>query len=61
MAISEKLYALRKKSGMSQEQLAEKLNVSRQAISKWESGSAMPETEKLIAISNYFNVSRIIC
>lgn len=38
MALPEKLYALRKKSGLSQEQLAEALNVSRQAISKWESG-----------------------
>ncbi len=54
---SEKLYELRKKSGLSQEQLAEKLDVSRQAVSKWESGSAMPESEKLIAISEYFSVT----
>ena len=38
MALSEKLYTLRKKSGLSQEQLAEQLKISRQAISKWESG-----------------------
>ncbi|MCD7772278.1 MAG: helix-turn-helix domain-containing protein [Oscillospiraceae bacterium] len=57
MALSEKLYALRKKSGLSQEQLAEELNVSRQAISKWESGNSIPESDKLVAISNYFNVS----
>lgn len=57
MALSEKLYTLRKKSGLSQEQLAEQLNVSRQAISKWESGVSIPESDKLIAISNYFNVS----
>lgn len=57
MALSEKLYSLRKKSGLSQEQLAEQLNVSRQAISKWESGSAVPESEKLITISKYFGVS----
>lgn len=55
--LSEKLYQLRKKSGLSQEQLAEQLKVSRQAISKWESGSAFPESEKLIIISNYFGVS----
>lgn len=55
--LSEKLYKLRKSSGLSQEQLAEQLNVSRQAISKWESGSAIPESEKLIAISDYFDVS----
>ena len=57
MALSEKLYTLRKKSGLSQEQLAEQLNVSRQAISKWESGTSIPESDKLIAISNFFNVS----
>lgn len=55
--LSEKLYMLRKKSGLSQEQLAEQLKVSRQAISKWESGSSVPESEKLIAISKYFNVT----
>lgn len=55
--LSEKLYKLRKKSGLSQEQLAEQLNVSRQAISKWESGAAVPESEKLIIISEYFKVS----
>ncbi len=57
MALSEKLYALRKKSGLSQEQLAEQLGVSRQAISKWESGASSPESDKLIVISNYFHVS----
>jgi len=54
MELSEKLYSLRKKSGLSQEQLAEQLGVSRQAISKWESGQSVPESEKLIAISNFF-------
>ncbi len=57
MALSNKLYELRKRSGLSQEQLAEELSVSRQAISKWESGSAMPESDKLVAISEYFSVS----
>ena len=55
--LSEKLFKLRKNSGLSQEQLAEQLHVSRQAISKWESGTAVPESEKLITISNYFGVS----
>lgn len=55
--LSEKLYKLRKNSALSQEQLAEQLNVSRQAISKWEQGTAVPESEKLIAISNYFGVT----
>ena len=57
MTLSEKLYTLRKKSGLSQEQLAEQLSVSRQAISKWESGQSVPESDKLIVISNYFKVS----
>lgn len=57
MELSEKLYALRKKSGLSQEQLAEQLCVSRQAISKWETGQSVPERDKLLAIGNYFNVS----
>lgn len=57
MAISEKIYMLRKKSGLSQEQLAEQLNVSRQAISKWESGQSIPESDKLLAISQYFNIT----
>lgn len=57
MALSDKLYELRRKSGLSQEQLAEQLNVSRQAISKWESGQSVPETEKLLAISAFFDVS----
>lgn len=57
MALSEKLYTLRRKSGLSQEQLAEQLNVSRQAISKWEAGQSIPESDKLLSISNYFNIS----
>ena len=52
-----KIYRLRKNSGLSQEQLAEQLNVSRQEISKWESGTVVPESEKLVLISNYFGVS----
>ena len=55
--LSDKLYKLRKDSGIYQEQLAEQLGVSRQAVSKWESGAAIPESDKLIAISNYFGVS----
>ena len=58
--VSEKIYTLRRKSGLSQEQLAEKIGVSRQAISKWEGGLSVPESEKLIAISEYFNVTLAI-
>ncbi len=55
--LPEKIYALRKKNEWSQEQLAERIGVSRQAISKWESGTSTPELEKLIALSECFNIS----
>ena len=51
MELYEKLYELRRASGMSQEELAEKLGVSRQAVSKWESGATQPELGKLIVAS----------
>ena len=57
MTLGEKLYELRKKHGLSQEQLAEALNVSRQSISKWEGNVTYPESDKLIALSDYFGVS----
>ncbi|MFD3446590.1 helix-turn-helix domain-containing protein [Microbacteriaceae bacterium 4G12] len=57
MAFGEKLFKLRKEKGLSQEALAEKLNTSRQAISKWENGQGFPETEKLLMIRNIFEVS----
>lgn len=57
MVLGEKLKALRKKSGMSQEQLAEKLSVSRQAITKWERGAGTPDIENMMAISDLFGVS----
>ncbi len=57
MNFAEKLLNLRTQYGYSQEALAEKLNVSRQAISKWELGTALPETDKVITISDFFEVS----
>ena len=57
MDFSEKLLTLRKANNMTQEQLAEKLDVSRQSISKWESGQATPELEKIVAMSAVFNVT----
>lgn len=57
MTFAEKLYTLRTQYGYSQEALAEKLNVSRQAISKWELGTTLPETDKMIVISDFFDVS----
>lgn len=57
MSLSENLQNLRKLKNMSQEDLAEKLNVSRQAVSKWESGNGYPETEKIITICEIFDCS----
>ena len=57
MTFNEKLTKLRKANSMSQEELAEKINVSRQAISKWELGDATPDNDKIIALSNIFNVT----
>lgn len=57
MSFGEKLFTLRKSKGLSQEALAEKLNTSRQAISKWENDQGYPETDKLIMIGNIFEVS----
>ena len=53
----EKLLALRKAAGLSQEELAEKINVTRQSVSKWENGAVLPETETLLALSRLFGVS----
>ena len=55
--IALKIVDLRKKHGLSQEDLADKLFVSRQAISKWERGEALPDTDNLISISKHFSVS----
>ncbi|MGC6174904.1 helix-turn-helix domain-containing protein [Lacrimispora sp. 38-1] len=57
MKLSEKIQYLRKENGFTQEQLAEKCNVSRQAITKWESDIAIPETGKIIFLSRLFKVS----
>ena len=57
MTFGEKLQDLRRKAGMSQDALAEKLDVSRQAVSKWERDEAMPETDKVIRIAQLFGVS----
>ena len=57
LSVGKRIYDLRSKSGMSQGDLAEKLDVSRQTISKWENGMCMPETEKLIQLSDIFTVS----
>ena len=57
MKFNEKLIELRKKEGLSQEELGYKLNVTRQTVSKWELGQTTPEMDKLIEISKMFNIS----
>ncbi len=57
MAFAEKLKSIRKQSGMSQEQLAEKLGVSRQAVTKWETNAGIPDIENIMAISALFDIS----
>ncbi|MGI6051612.1 MAG: helix-turn-helix domain-containing protein [Bilifractor sp.] len=57
MILAEKLYQLRTKSGLSQEELAQKLNVSRQSISKWESANSIPSMDKIVQLSEIYGVS----
>ena len=57
MDFNNKLYELRKQKGFSQEELANRLNVSRQTISKWEVGESTPDMENLVAISELFEIS----
>ena len=57
MKLSDKLIELRKEQGWSQEEFAEKLNVSRQAVAKWESGQAYPDIANLLQISDMMNVT----
>lgn len=57
MLLSEKIIQLRKKKGWSQEELASKLEVSRQSVSKWESGNSIPDLNKILVLSQIFEVS----
>ena len=57
MILADKIILLRKKKGWSQEEFAEQMNVSRQAVSKWESAASTPDLEKILQISKLFNVT----
>lgn len=57
MKLSDKLIELRKTKGWSQEDFAEKLDVSRQAISRWENGTALPDAQNILRITKLFNIS----
>ena len=56
--LAEKIKELRKKEGLTQEELASRLNVSRQAITKWETGEGLPDIDNLKNIALFFHVSR---
>ena len=57
MTIADRIQSLRKAKGMSQEELADKVGVSRQAVSKWESEQATPDLEKVVIMSDIFEVT----
>jgi transcriptional regulator with XRE-family HTH domain len=57
MTLGEKLQLLRKQNGMSQEQLASQMCVSRQAVSKWELNESLPDTDKIVQLSKIFHVT----
>ena len=57
MNIGERIYSLRKESDMSQGDLADKLNVSRQSVSKWENDNSTPDIEKLVLIAEIFGIT----
>lgn len=57
MNIADRIQYLRKTKGLSQEELAEKVGVSRQAVSKWESEQSIPDIDKVIIMSEFFDVT----
>ena len=57
MILAEKITALRKKNGWSQEELAMQLNVSRQSVSKWESAASIPDLDRILQLSRLFGVT----
>lgn len=57
MNLADRIQYLRKEKGISQEELAEKMLISRQAVSKWESGQSAPDLEKIVMLSDYFEVT----
>ena len=59
MNIADRIQSLRKSKGISQEELADKIGVSRQAVSKWESEQSLPDMEKIILLSDFFDVTTV--
>ena len=58
MSLEEQIKHYRKQAGLSQEKMAEKIGVSRQAVTKWETGAGIPDIENMISISNLFNMEQ---
>ena len=57
MVLAEKIVLLRKRKGWSQEELADKLDISRQSVSKWELGASIPDLDKILRLSELFDVT----
>ena len=57
MDFRERLFELRRQAGLSQEELANLVGVTRQAVQKWEAGASRPDMDNLVSLSEYFNVS----
>ena len=57
MSLGERLYELRKKKGLSQEEVAEKLNVTRQSVSKWETDESKPDFDKIVPICELYEIT----
>ena len=57
MKVADRIQHLRKTKGISQEELADKIGVSRQAVSKWESEQSLPDIDKIIVLSEFFDVT----
>ncbi|MDE6956111.1 MAG: helix-turn-helix domain-containing protein, partial [Oscillospiraceae bacterium] len=57
MDFKERLFELRRQAGLSQEELAHLLGLTRQAVQKWEAGTSRPDMDNLVALANYFHVS----
>lgn len=57
MKFNEKLYELRKARGLSQDEIGDRLQVSRQTVSKWETGQSYPDFQRLVLLSDYFEIT----
>ncbi|MGN0391831.1 MAG: helix-turn-helix domain-containing protein [Bariatricus sp.] len=60
MTLAEKLKSARENAGYSQSQVAERLNISRQAVSRWENGRAYPDIDNLVVLSEIYKVYKVI-